>query len=391
VLAAGTANAVDTWWLPEYYVPDQLLYPQQTRGFHFGPLDIYPRVSTSAVYDDNVNYGRSGGVPGQQTAQSDLTWSVSPGVSVVLGEGEEKILTLSYTPAFVFYTEHSQYDSIDHSASLHGVWPFSKLTLGFTQGIQVRSGGYAEVAARVDQRSYTTGVTSRYEMGEKTSFEVNGSQYISDFGGGQFYSSKTWANDNWFNYAVLAKVTTGVGFGLGYSEADQQPNQTFERASIRASYALAAKVSVAASVGGEWRQYDRLNRFGPIFSLSGAYTPREGTSLTLEGHRSEANSAVLAGQDYISTGFGAGIGQRVWTKYFFHLNAGYDNLEYVATTQGVVASRQDNTYQVRAGVDTVIFRRLSTGLFYQYHDNISNDANYHFAGSQVGIVASYSF
>jgi len=350
-------------------------------------FELHPRVSGQAVYDDNVNISST-------TQQEDFIWAASPGITAVAGdplaEGA-RLLILSYAPTFIVFTDHSEYDSIDHSASIAGTWPFSKLTLGFRQTYDQNTGGIVDVGSRVERQLFNTSLTSSYQFSEKTSFEINARQYISDYEE-PLIGTKEWSNDNWLNYLISAKVVMGLGLTFGYVDVDQNPSQTYQRALLRAVYKAASKLDLTASAGGEFRQYDQgPDRFAPVFTLGATYWPREGTTVTVEGHSDNRNSALLAGQNYISTGFTTSVRQQFRDRWFVTLGGSYEHAEYEASTFGVAATRSEDYYLAHAGIDVAINDRWVAGLFYRHRENISNTSTFGFTNNQIGLQTSYQF
>jgi hypothetical protein len=350
-------------------------------------FDVTPRLNAQAVYDDNVNIS-------SRTAQDDFIWVASPGITAVAGDSisrESPTFTLSYAPSFIVFTDHDEYDSIDHSANVTGIWPFSRLRLGFRQTFDQDTGGIVDVGSRAERRSFNTSLTSAYELSEKTSFEINARQGIQDYAE-PLIGTTEWANDNWLNYLAGAKVVLGLGLTFGYADVERNPGQQYQRLLLRAVYNLTYKLDLTASVGGEFRQYkDGPDRFGAIFALGASYWPRDGTTISLNGHRDNRNSALLAGQNYISTGFGLSLRQRLLDRLFATLGATYEHAEYEPSIFGVAASRSEHYYLLRSSVDVAITNRWLAGLFYRHRENISNTSAFAFSNNQVGIQTSYEF
>jgi hypothetical protein len=350
-------------------------------------FDVSPRVSAQALYDDNIT------ISSGATKKGDFIFAATPGLTAIAGdtlaEGA-RLLTISYAPTFIKFVDHSQYDAIDHAASIHGIWPFSRLTLGFGQTFDQSSGGVVDVGNRVERQTYATSLTSAYNLSEKTSFEINGRQTISDYPA-PLIGTREWSNDDWINYLVAAKVTLGLGLTFGHTELDQNPNQNYERLLLRAVYNLTYKIDLTASVGGELRQYQERNKFGAIFSLGASYWPRDGTTLSVEAHRDNRNSALMAGQNYVSTGFSATVRQRMIERLFLSVGGSYENAKYESAVIGVAATRSEDYYLAHVSADIAITDRWLAGLFFRHRENVSNTAGLSFKDNQFGLQTSYQF
>jgi hypothetical protein len=69
----------------------------------------------------------------------------------------------------------------------------------------------------------------------------------------------------------------------------------------------------------------------------------------------------------------------------------YDNADYQAATTTTVATRSDDYYSVRVGMDVAIRERWTAGVFYQYRKDTSNDPSFNFNNNQVGFQTSWGF
>jgi len=355
-------------------------------GLTLGPFDLRPRLSGTVVYDDNI-YIHS------QTNQSDLIWVLSPGLSMASGNylrGGERYLKLDYSPSFLFFLDQSQNNSIDHDANLSGQWQIAKLTLNLQQLVQVSSGGVLEAGNRVRRHIYNTSIAGTYPLGDKTSLEITARQTINDYE--SLIGSKEWSEQNFVDYLWTPKTTVGLGLTLGYRDVDQNPGQTYEQFLTRVSYGYSGKTDFHATFGGELAQYGGSggrSSFGPVFSLGVGYRPYDATTVSLEAYRRDQNSAVLAGQNYTTTGVSASARQRFLHKMFFTLGGGYDNLDYHATTTGVSANREDNYLFLRFNFEWNVTPRWLVGAFYLRRENHSNTLP--FSNNQVGVQSAFTF
>lgn len=355
----------------------------------WGPFSLYPRVSGQAVYDDNVTISST-------KKTDDLTWNLSPALLVEMGDregGTGRILTLDYTPRIQIFTENDQFNTVDHLVNLAGRWPFSRLTLGFIQSYDDSSGAAVDVGTRVKRYSYQTGLTSHYEIDEKASFDVNARQTILEYDENLIGSYEV-SNDDWFNYQLSSKITGGLGATFGYLEPADSSGQTYERALLRLQYPASARINLSASGGVEVRQYGHgvPQQVGPIFSLGGVYSPRDGTTFQLSGDVGNQNSAALAGQNYTTTTVSLSAQQQFLSRFTASLMGSYGLSDYTAAVEGVQANRQDHFYTVRAAIDTTITPRWAVGVFYMYRKNEqTGQGNYGFQNNQIGLHSSYSF
>ena len=100
---------------------------------------------------------------------------------------------------------------------------------------------------------------------------------------------------------------------------------------------------------------------------------------------------ILADQNFISTGATATFRQRMFGKLTFSASGSYDNADYQAATTTTVATRSDDYYSVRVGMEVAIKARWTAGVFYQYRKNTSNDPVFSFDNNQVGFQTLWGF
>jgi hypothetical protein len=371
-------------------LPQREIEPSlEERFFKWGPFEIRPSAAASVTYDDNLELDASGEI-------DDFIWTFSPSVTVGTGayrSRDETYLSLDYTPSLLIYTDHDQYNALDHNLNAFGQWKGSKLTLGLGQSYLALSGGLIEASDREERDLYVTLLRTKYDMSDKTSFEVNGRMTISDYE--SFNSYNEWLNENWFNYHWTEKVTVGAGATFGWRDVkgDRNPNETLQQGLVRAIYTVTEKVYLNASAGAEFRQFQGGEDEGPafVFSLAATYRPLERTFLTLEAYSQENVSLVSRGQKFTATGVRGTVRQEMFNRAAVSLVAGYQNSDYDETDPTVSTDRNDDYFYVGPAFDYSITERWTVGVFYQYRENASNDPSFEFENNQAGLRTAYRF
>jgi hypothetical protein len=392
--------------LNNYLPPEILSHDKRSeRAFTtLGMFDLNPRVAVSALYDNNITLRST-------NQQDDFIFVVSPGIDITKADVEQDSISklrLSYSPALVFFAKNSTNNSIDHFVHFDAGLALARLKMTVGQEFSTAAGSVSDVANRVNQTQYRTSGSLSYEVSEKTTANLSGNYRITEYE--QLIPSEEWSIDIGAAYQVTPKVSLGLGvsfgelqvgrtpanltnqfFGIGREEALDGGKQRFASPSLRASYRTTEKTDVSASVGAEWRQYeDGSSGMTPVFSLAGTYRPWEATTLSLEGHRREQSSAVLSGQNYVTTGFGFRIEQKFLQRYRGHLSYSYDVAEYQAAKRGVSASRVDDYFLLRYGVDVILAPSWSLGVFHQYRENTSS-SQFNFETHQVGVQTVWAY
>lgn len=355
----------------------------------WGPFAMIPRVRSSVYYDDNVS-NRS------ENKDDDFVVAISPGLTAVAQDVADevgKVFSIDYSPAFLFYTQGARGDEITHDAALQGSLLFPRLTLGLSQRFRFMSDPDVDVSARTKREVYRTALTSRYAVGEKSSVEVNLSLDLTDYQEPELFDRWQVANQNWFSYEYSPKLAAGVGLTVGYLEIDGSPNQTFEQALLRAVYAVAEKLTLSVSGGAEIRQYRGgvSDRVSPVWSALASYRPRLGTRVSLEAFQQFRSSASQGSQDLLRTGGTVTLRQRIYRRVTMTASGTYYHSDYRATAAGIVATRTDDSFLARLGLDTDIGQRWQAGIFYDYHNNQSNIDRFEYERHRVGARVAWSY
>jgi hypothetical protein len=376
-------------------------------------------LTVRAVYDDNI-------LLRSVRVEDDFYFAIEPMFFIGFGGQEDAAgassVRFTYRPQIFLFLDHSDEDTIQHLIRLTGSHTFGRLTVSLSQDVQLLDGGdlnslsdptghnaNIDVGARTAHNIYTTQLSDSYLLTGKL-FLSNGIGLAVDQYPDAFVGSNNIFANLFLNYIYSDKLTVGLGGTFGYNTVEQaSPDQTYEQANIRASYAATGKISVSASVGVEFRQFEDTTFVGPmgpvtssvgteinpVFELSASYKPFDGTSITLSGNRRIQNSASQLGQDYTTTNFHLNVSQRFLGRLTLGLAVGYENSEYFSTVQELAATRSDDYYYVQPSVDATIMRWWTAGAYYLYrqNDSQSNNAlvNFGFRDNQVGLRSTVTF
>jgi hypothetical protein len=301
-------------------------------------------------------------------------------------------MAIDYTPTFQFFKDTAGQDVVNHDVKFKAEKTFTRLTVGigqsFTRVTDADLGFNISSGKREEQSNYNTDLTTKYDLSDKTSLEVNGRFKVQDYANPLLISSKEFVNDNWFNYKYSEKVTTSVGFKFGYVDLDQGlPNQTYEQGLVRVTYDAFAKLYFRASAGFEVRQIGggASDRVLPVFSLGATYKPRQGTEIALDGWRQESYAVQSKGQNLTSTGFSAQVRQELGRKFLVYAGGGVSNSSYHPV------DREDDQYFLRYGLDFKPSDRFTIGVYHNYRENNSSGASGSYRENQFGIQASALF
>jgi hypothetical protein len=355
------------------------------------------------VYDDNISFSSSGGLGGYYFA-------IEPSVNLGFGDsvgGEGNYIRFNYKPSFFVFVDHDEENSIQHIISLGAYHRFSRLALTLDQGIELldnanlntstsglSNSGIIDVGGQNPVNLYNTRLDATYDLTGKTFLSGGLGFSISDYR--ENLTSSAYLSGNIFiNYNYSPKLVIGLGGTGGYNWVESpSPNETFEQVNLRVGYQVTGKISLSASGGVEFRQFEGDARGGyisPVYNLSATYQPFDGTTITLSGNGSIQNSAALAGQDYRTTNITAVVQQRFLTRMHLGLTVGYEHAEYFGAANGVTATRDDNYYFIQPSVDVTVTRWWIAGAYYLHREDNSSTEEFSFNNNQFGVRSEFTF
>jgi hypothetical protein len=378
-----------------------------------GPLNLHPRVTAGVVADDNLLFTSS-------HQESDLIWSVQPGLQAVAGDdaaliayrdhGNDplgltpgnlivqppenwtgKIFTLDYAPRFKFYDQYTSDNAVDEFATVNLLWPMNKLILGFRQDYQLEKATIIEANQFGSTETIPTTLSAAYQFGDKTSLESNLRRIGVNYDQPGLIGYTEYNTENWFNYDLTESMPVSVGVLAGYDAVSaSHQDQTYEQLRARVRYIFTEKLQFDASVGGEVRQYENgeSDSFNPVFTLSGSYRPAERTTVSLTGYEQQ-NASIFNGYNYTSTGANLGVSQGITDRFSADVSVGYYVIDYKAITSAR-ANYSDDYYTAHFGLQAKIVRHLTGQVYYNLtslQSSGSGDRN----DNKIGVNVTLSY
>ncbi len=368
------------------------------RKFHYAV-----HVTVRGVYDDNIEITNT-------NRSSDYYFAIEPAITLGYGDIvglEGNYIRFDYEPSIFLFIDHDNANAVQHIIRLQGYHRFGRLAFTLDQDVQLLEGanlntttnglsnvGIIDAGGRNRVNLYATRLGATYDLTGKT-FLSGGLDYsIWDYKN-NLISSEYLSGNLFINYNYSPKLVIGLGGTGGYNWVDSpSPNQTFEQANVRVGYQITGKISLNASGGVEFRQFENEARGGhvsPVYDLNATYQPFDGTSITLSGTGRILNSAVSAGQDYTASTITAGVRQRFLGRIYFSLTAGYEHAEYFNAVDGVNATRDDNYYFIQPALDLTVTRWWTVGAYYLHREDDSSTENFSFYDNQFGIRSAFTF
>ena len=361
------------------------------------------KLGIRGIYDDNINNGHL-------NRSSDYTTAIEPSLLLALGDSgpkQENYLLFVYAPSAMIYAEHGENNAIQQLVHLEAQYRFSRLTLNIREDIQMLDGTNLDIATatgtvtdranldvsgRTKVNIFNTRLDASYYLAGKTFISSDLGLTINDYN--SLISSQAVYENVFLNYVYGPKLTVGVGGGAGYNSVEQpNPDQTFEQAALRVQYQATGKITLNATGGVEFRQFDgnRDTYITPVFDVGATYNIFDGTTFTLNATRNTMNSAVLGGQDFSNTNVIFGVTQRLLQRFAVGVTVGYERSDYFSTIFGIDSTRNDNYYFVQPSVDVAVTRFWSVGAYYLRRQNDSSLDSFTFYDNQFGLRSSLTF
>jgi hypothetical protein len=378
-------------------IPNQLSMPSAARSvlaaakepanpppFHLGPIEIRPQLMYRWSYGSGLQSR-----PGSQANTS--IQEVSLGLSSQVIDG----WTVAYSAIQSIYSDPQFSDSLNHSFQLNGgkekQFSLGGWAMGFTQGFNSSFAPQIETGRQTKQQSVTSALTAAYPLNRVFSLALGVNQNLR-FSKDQEGNAFEWSTMNWLNAQATTKVNAGIGFGLGTTDLERQPNNTYERLMVRAGWLISSKVGMDFSVGLESRDAGggQGNSPGPLFNLGLSYKPFEQTSLQLSTSRSTEVS-LFENRTSERTGWNLGLNQRFFGKLNFSATLGEQSTSYSLSTTSVTPTRDDKTqnFSLRLGLP---FRRRGTiATSYTRMSNGTNVAGFGFSSNQFSLSIGYRY
>lgn len=372
------------------------VYSSEPRRFHY-----VLRLTVRGVWDDNIFISHTNKV-------SDYYFAIEPSITLGWGDMEGRsssYLRLDYMPSAILFVDHSDQDAFNQYIHLEGGYSSGRLTLSLAEDIAILQ------SANLNSFYDTTGLWANTDASAPTrvnifytraraAYQLTGKMWLqAEFDSPTYFypnniSDYTIAGGLYLYYNWLPKLSVGIGGTFGYTWVDDpSTNQTFEQINLRLNYEVTYKLSLYASAGVEFRQFDgnRDTYDSPVFEVGALWHPWDGSYVSLVAGRRIYPSGYVANQDFGATYVAGRFQQRLFHRVYLGLGAGYEHSNYFATDRDVSANRDDDYWFIEPSVDVLITRWLSAGVYYLHREDISNDDFFSWDDNQVGVRATVRF
>ena len=371
-------------------------------NLRYGPFWIHPRISYQFLHGTGLARFQKAGESGATELHT-----FSPGVAIELGDH----WNIDYEAGLHEYVDPTLRDNVSHTLALTGRFTLQDWVFSFRQGYSQNAEILVDTAAQTTQQIHTTALSTHYSHSETLSYDFGVNQMIRLSPTYSDYSN--WSTMEWINYALAPKVSTGLGFGIGYSSIGQSqfrpgvPSTSFvsEQVQGRVVVTPSDKVSLSASGGLEFQQTLRKygeNLVNPVFSLTASYQPLEQTVFSISGSRA-LSGGYFAGESSQVTAINLGVRQRLLGKLHLDLAGGYQQTEYQSLFLFPIDQQlfqfqnqgRNRGLSFQSRLSATLFQSFAVGVFYRYSENESNSnlfgRQFSYNSSQVGVDVGIRF
>jgi len=350
---------------------------------------VVPMLNAGVVYDDNIfisNTDRKG----------DVIFNIGAGLALELGDYrtlEENYLLLEYIASGYFFSTYTAQNSFGQNASLLGQYRFNQLAVQLESGYQYINGAQRQVGGFTTRNIVANDLRFVYDWSEKTTFDLAFGQDANIYNA-PYNSSYSYQALAGMDYLIMPKVKIGLEGIVGFTDAQNNPDQTYQIVNGRVKYDLTGKVALKATGGVQFTQYQSGGEpmdVSPVFSLGAEYLPFPNTTVSLLGYRNLQVSPSLNNQNYWATGVELGVTQLIAQKFQVGVAGGYENDYYIPNTANTVATRRDNFFFIEPQISYNFLKYLTATVFYQYRFNDSTLQVDTWNNNQVGFEISAAF
>lgn len=277
--------------------------------------------------------------------------------------------------------------NFEQALSLTGNYHFAQLRVALTGDYAHTTGPDRDVGSSVNRDTTAFRLTALYPLSVRSSADLTLAESSKQYGGG--IDSNELSAALFLNRVLSVKTRIGLGGTFGALLVEGENDQPFEQVNLRVTYVAAVKLSLAATLGYEWRQTGTSSSATPVFNGNVSYALRPTTNLSLAANRSVSNSAVRNRTNYVSSSVRAVISQRIGSRASASLSLGYQNADYDSAGNQQAIAREDNLIFARPSIRWHLSESLSVSLFYSFSENFSNTRS--FESQQVNLGVSYTF
>lgn len=343
-------------------------------------------ITAGVVYDDNLYLDSNNPI-------SDVEFTITPRLTLGLGDVsqmDESYVALDYQPTAHIFLDNSDENAIDQNLLLHGLYRLGKLRTKATGRYLSLSGANREIGGRIEQDIIDAVVESAWEVTGKTAVGLRVGIRHDMYEAAQYADTTDRFIEGFAEYAITGKTTIGVGGRFGQILTDNADDQDYIQAFIQAQTRPAEKLTFTARAGVDRREFDGDMKVHPLLEASLNYKPREGTEIQIAPFATLNPSTLNPGESYVRTGATASVRQKIGSRFYAKVEAGYENGEYSSSEAGA-AERNDDYWYIKPSIGYQLKDNLSAEIYFRHSENASSNAEFDYVANQIGASLNFQY
>ncbi len=372
---------------------------------------LLPRITVSAVYEDNAALPRDDPKPGASV-------TILPGVLLLYGRPDRNHL---YIDAGLIIPVHNDSEMLDEKNSYlltaGGVYRTGKSSLTGRLGYRRIENIDTQVGDRLIRVNTTGDLGAEVRLSRKSSVGAMASVSMHDFESEQYIDYVRYYVGGRYYYRVTPKSDGYLQLGAGHdalrqNSVDESGNADFFDISVGFRGKQTPKSSVSGQIGYRWRsiQGDDLKDVNHYIAALDAKTSPFGLTTFSAGITADLRPAVQAeGVTTVDQRITVGASRRLfresvrgWANLFFgsvdYYGSSVRPEDRPLVTESFYDSRTDHYRGYSFGVDWWMRHRLSMGFFYSYfektdgsHDRVAVEYQRLYHTSRFGLRLSWNY
>lgn len=344
---------------------------------------VVPHLQAGWTYDDNVFISENDPV-------SDWSLTVTPGVSLRIGESRRNHVFASYNVDFVTYDELSREDNELHHIEVGGRVNTGKSTASVAYDFMRSRDARVEIGDRLQRDSHVILLNGETRVAPKTSVGVSARRFEDRYESDPFL-------DNWENRLGLRVISErtrdtdvylegAYGWGEYLARSAEFADFEYGEVGVGMRRAVTARTSGTAAIGYQVRTFEGdvadVEGWTGMLDLETQFSAHTTASLT--GYGSIRPSIDEAGDTTLSYSLRPSVRTRLLHDRVYGV-AGLEIGRFERRDRDGDDDREDDFWGFNLGVDVRVASRLTLGVDYGYTENDSTAPGFSFDRAQVTV------
>jgi len=345
-------------------------------------------VEGSAFFDDNIRLSN-------RNKESDFLFLLQGSVAWQSGDVKKKRKSWArvfYEATGIVFAETSSENNVDHDFQAGGQKRWGSLALALEGRYRRLSGATPDLGDRVQRDEYGAKVSGSYDLSGRTFVEAGASYNAVRYQESLLADYDEWLGEGFAGYELSGRTRIAAGGAVGRTNVNGGSTQDFQRALVKLSRTSTGALGLNAKAGVEFRQTPKGKNTTPVFAIGADWEPvADSTKVSVQAFRETVASGALAGENYLRTGAVLRMAQQIGSRFSAGLEAGYEQLEYAATSGGAASGRSDDYFFAKPSLKYEFDDRRHAEVFYSFREDDSSLEDFSFNANQWGLAFGLDF